>query len=96
MKSAVRRWRSPADPKPQANPDVLPSRSLWPAGQDEGEKRNVDIAQSQREQRKGNDSGGRAEPFDGRGDHHEQSPGRGAGGGGRNKPFLGTVPNLSK
>jgi len=31
-------------------------------------------------QRKGNVSGGRAVPCDGSGGHHEQSPGRGAGG----------------
>jgi len=29
-----------AVPKPQVNPDVLASRSLWPAGQDEGGKRH--------------------------------------------------------
>jgi len=34
-------------------PKTLISRSLWPAGQDEGAKRNVDIALSQRERRLG-------------------------------------------
>ena len=44
----MRRRRSPAAPEPQANPNVLPSRSLWPAGQDEGDTETVDIALSQR------------------------------------------------
>ena len=51
-------------------------------------------------QRKGNVSEGRAAPVDGSGGHHEQSPGRGAGGVGRRINFsrhgesgATTVPN---
>ena len=106
-------------PGASSAPKTLISRSLWPAGQDEGAKRSVDLVRSpqlwrpgadhhgskstatpslRREaggggkkdnvrlavpQRKGNDSEGRAAPVDGSGGHHEQSPGRGAGGVGK-------------
>jgi hypothetical protein len=39
----VRRQRSPADLEPKSNSNVLASRSVWPAGQDEGEKRNLSV-----------------------------------------------------
>lgn len=44
---AVRRQRRPADPESKANPNVLASRSLCPAGQGEGDTGAVIVAMAQ-------------------------------------------------
>jgi len=65
-------------PGASSEPKTLISRSLWPAGQDEGAKRNVDIARSPRLWRLG------ASHHGSKSQGRPKSPARAGGGGQKN------------